>query len=211
MTQSTRWALAVALLIAACGSKAPDFDDQGLVDGSGGSAEFTRACQLYFRGNLSDSRDLLTGFEARYPQSPLAEDAALALRRIQSDLEGASPGDSVPDRRHAPAVTLVTRPELRSAAERVAAALRPGGYRTSVATDPGAPEITLVLYTDGQGADAREVTTALERILANPESVVAQPAGELAEMIEPGFQGVLVVVGGDATLNGSSPADGGAP
>ncbi len=197
--------MTAALLAAGCGGGGADYDDQGLLRGEGDAEDFTRASQLYFRGNLSDARDLLSGFEERYPQSPLEDDASLALRRIESDLAGAGVRDTVSDPADAPSLTLVSRPGLSASAERVAAVLESRGFGASCMQDQGAPEITLVLYTEGYAADAAEVTAALGEVLARPETVPSQPAGELAEMVAPGFSGVILVVGSDAAEAGPAP------
>jgi len=204
MRVATAGLLAAVLLAGGCGGGGSDYDGSGLLQGDGDSRDFTRASQLYFRGNLSDARELLTGFGERYPESPLTEDASLALRRIESDLAGASVGDSTGGPSDAPRLTLISRPGLSASADRLAAALRSRGFDASCTQDQGAPEITLVLYTEGYREDASRVTEALGRVLSDPETVPSQPAGELAEMVAPGFSGVILVVGSDAV-----PAAGG--
>jgi hypothetical protein len=198
MTRTLVAAMAALMLAAGCGGGGADYDERGLLRGRDDGRDFTRAAQLYFRGNLSDAREILTGFGERYPDSPLAEDASLALRRIESDLSGSASPDTLAGSPDVPGVTLVSRPGLSSAAGRVASALEGRGFETSLMEDQGAPEITLVLYTEGFGEDAGEVTGALEELLAQPETVPSQPAGELAEMVAPGFSGVILVVGSDA-------------
>ena len=206
MRATTAGLLAAVLLTAGCGGGGSDYDRQGLLQGDGDTGDFTRASQLYFRGNLSDARELLTGFGERYPESPLAEDASLALRRIESDLAGAS---SVPDSTagpsDAPRLTLISRPGLSASADRLAEALRSRGFEASCTQDQGAPEITLVLYTEGYREDAARLTEALGRVLSRPETVPSQPAGELAEMVAPGFSGVILVVGSDAVPAAGGP------
>ena len=205
MRATTAGLLAAVLLAAGCGGGGSDYDQRGLLQGEGDTRDFTRASQLYFRGNLSDARELLTGFGQRYPESPLAEDASLALRRIESDLAGASARDSIPGPSDAPRLTLISRPALSASADRLAAVLRSRGFEASCTQDQGAPEITLVLYTQGYREDAVRVTEALGQVLSGPENIPSQPAGELAEMVAPGFSGVILVVGSDAVTAGVGP------
>lgn len=205
MRATTAGLLAAVLLAAGCGGGGSDYDQRGLLRGDGDTGDFTRASQLYFRGNLSDARELLTGFGQRYPESPLAEDASLALRRIESDLAGTLVADSTAGPADAPRLTLISRPGLSASAERLAAALRSRGFEASCTRDQGAPEITLVLYTEGYREDAARVTGALGRVLSRPETVPSQPAGELAEMVAPGFSGVILVVGSDAVPAAGGP------
>jgi hypothetical protein len=197
--------LAAVLLAVGCGGGGSDYDRQGLLQRGGDTGDFTRASQLYFRGNLSDARGLLTGFGERYPESPLTEDASLALRRIESDLAGASVPDSTGGPADAPRLTLISRPGLSASADRLAAALRSRGFEASCTQDQGAPEITLVLYTEGYREDAARVVETLGRVLSRPAPVPSQPAGELAEMVAPGFSGVILVVGSDAVPAAGGP------
>src|SRR6056297_2319598 len=117
MRRTTAGLMFAALLVAGCGRGGDDYDRRGLLQGEGDSKVFTRASQLYFRGNLSDARELLTGFGERYPESPLAGDASLALRRIESDLAGAAPGDSIEVTSDAARLTLIYRGGLSASAE----------------------------------------------------------------------------------------------
>jgi hypothetical protein len=195
----------LAALITGCGTDGPEYGDQGLAGGGGATGDFIRASQLFFRGNLSDAREILTGFEERHPDSPLADDASLALRRIEADLSGASPADSAVEEAGRGRVTLISRPALAGKADAIARALSEEGYATGCAQDQGAPEITVVLFTEGHAETAQRLTADLEELLARPQSVAAQPAGELAEMVAPGFEGVMLVVGDDAALQRTGP------
>lgn len=199
MTRAFAAGLVLTILVA-CGGDAREYGEQGLAGAEDATGEFVRASQLFFRGNLSDAREILTGFEERHSDSPLAADASLALRRIEADLSGTAPADSSSEEAGRGRVTLMSLPALAGRADAVAAALSEMGYATGSAQDQGAPEITVVLYTQGHAATARRLSGDLEELLVRPESVISQPAGELAEMVAPGFEGVMLVVGEDAAV-----------
>lgn len=182
------------------------------MDGSGLASEetdlsaFTRASQLYFRGNLSRARDAFNVIIYRFADSPLAGDAGLAVRRIEQDL-GADAADAGDGNGSAgsPAVAVVGLPSNTARVARVAAALTASGWTATVVHDAGAPDITVVLFPEGMQDGARTVGDSLDSWLVTPDPVPVQPGGQIMGTIVPGHEGILVVVGADAQTAAGIP------
>ncbi len=194
------------LLVIGCGGDGNAIDSSGLIEGDTGLEAFSRGCQLYFRGSLSRAIEEFNGVIYRCPDSPLIEDARLALRRIEADLsagEARIPADNT--FLVATSAVLVGRQGAVPAMNRVSSALIERGLTVEIFEDDGAPEITIVLYPEGGLQQAGEIADSLSVWLTRPETVPVQPGGELTNSIVPGYQGVLVVIGTDATVSTHAP------
>lgn len=208
MTEGRRAAAGLVLLVLAavsCGRGGATGAD-GLLRGDGETELFGRASQLYFRGSLSRARDEFSSFLDRFPSSPLAAEAGLALRRIDQDLGGSLPDTAtaaVPPRLH---VAVVSLPANSPRLARIAGALQARGFAVVTAQDEGAPDITLVLYPPGLDAEAALVADSLEAWLTSPATVPVQPGGGITSAIVPGHEGVVIVIGTDAVVSPAAPA-----
>lgn len=203
------FAVAAAALALACGSGSGT-DSSGLIVDRGDVTAFARASQLYFRGSLSRAREGFNVIVYRYPGSPLAEDARMALRRIDQDL-----GDVHADTSAAPArgtsVAVVGLPANSPKVQRLVSALTASGWNSWAVQDSGAPDLTVVLYPDGLEGEAAEAGDSLDSWLTSPDAVPVQPAGQMTEAIVPGHDGLVVILGGDATFANRVPQAEGAP
>jgi hypothetical protein len=200
--------LAGLLILAGCGGDGHSVDASGLVEGETGVEAFSRGCQLYFRGSLSRAVEEFNGVIYRFPDSPLVEDARLALRRIEADLAAGEvliPSDNA--FLVATSAVLVGRQGAMPAMERISSAMTERGLSVEIFEDDGAPEITVVLYPEGGLQQAGEIADSLSVWLVRPETVPVQPGGELTNSIVPGYEGVLVIVGTDASISAHAPGD----
>jgi hypothetical protein len=206
-------AVAVSILAAAsaiiCGCGGDEgFGDQGLAAGDDALSLFIRGCQHYFRGSLSKAREDLNGVVYRYPDSPLADDARLAVRRIESDLSGTE----IPDTSDSGSVTLgvsvvvVGSPRVSQTARTLAQAFAARGGRASVREDEDAPNTTLVLYSESYRAQAEQVADSLSGWLSRPDTVLVQPGGQMTATVVPGYEGVVVLVGDQAVPGPDIPS-----
>jgi hypothetical protein len=194
------------LLSIGCGGEEGAVDTSGLIEGDSGLEAFSRGCQLYFRGSLSRAAEEFNGVIYRLPDSPLVEDARLALRRIEADLVASE--TSIPTDNTflvATSAVLVGRQEAVPVMNRVSSALTERGLSVEIFEDDGSPEITIVLYPEGSLQQAGEIADSLSVWLTRPETVPVQPGGELTNSIVPGYQGVLVIIGTDATVSAHAP------
>ncbi len=204
-TGSPAAALALSVLVLSCGGGA-EVDTEGLVRDRDALTLFARASQQYFRGSLSDASESFNGVAYGHPGSPLADDARLAARRIDAELSGSLPSDTAEaaggggEQTSFPSIALVGKPSVSSALDMLQVTVSGTGSPPVVLEDPGAPDITLVLYPPGMEPEAQIVADSLASWLSSHSSVPVQPAGEMTEAIAPGHQGVLVVVGSDAVL-----------
>jgi hypothetical protein len=196
-------ALLAIVLLPGCGSRS---SEQGVLLGDDEVTSFARASQLYFRGSLSLARDEFASFIDRYPGSPVAAEAVLALRRIDQDL-----GETVPVDSAAPVplsgipVAVVGLPGNAQRVNRVLSALLARGYLATSALDEGAPDMTLVLFPEGFDQEAAQLADTLGAWLTSPASIPVQPGGQIAATIVPGHSGLLVVVGADASMGAGAP------
>lgn len=188
----------VTALVLACGCGGGEsFGEHGLAKGGDALSLFVRGCQQYFRGSLSSAREDLNGVVYRYPESPLVEDARLAVRRIESDLSGTE----LPDTSDAGngemelSVVVVCNPRGLQTAQRLARAFTVRGGQASVREDEGAPNTTLVLYSESYRDQAVLVADSLSRWLSRPDTVLVQPGGQITATVVPGYEGVVVLVG----------------
>lgn len=196
-------AVAAAVLALACGSGSGT-DSSGLIVDRGDVTAFARASQLYFRGSLSRAREGFNVIVYRYPGSPLAEDARMALRRIDQDLGDASADTSSAPVRGA-SVAVVGLPAYAPRAQRLASALTACGWSSWAVQDSGAPDLTVVLYPEGLESEAAEAGDSLDSWLTSPDAVPVQPGGQMIEAIVPGHGGLVVILGGDAAFSGRMP------
>ncbi len=198
--------LLLGLLMIGCDAEKNAVDGDGLLSGETDVLVFSRGCQCYFRGSLSRARDEFNGVVYRFPDSPLAEDARLAVRRIDADL---ADGATViqPDNTFlvATSAVLVGRQAVVPVMNRISSALRARGLEVEIIPDEGAPEITLVLYPDGGLQQAGEIADSLSVWLTRPETVPVQPGSELTNSIVPGYEGVVIIVGAEASVSNSAP------
>ena len=194
------------LLSIGCGGEGNSLDASGLIEGGTGLEAFSRGCQLYFRGSLSRAAEEFNGVIYRFPDSPLVEDARLAIRRIDADLAAGAaiiPTDNT--FLVATSAMLVGRQGAVPVMNRVSSALTERGLSVEIFEDDGAPEITIVLYPEGSLQQAGEIADSLSVWLTRPETVPVQPGGEFTNSIVPGYQGVLVIIGTDATVSTHAP------
>lgn len=197
-------AVAVILLLAACGGE--QLDGEGLAEGVSAGGQFTRASQLYFRGRLSASLEEFNGVVYRFPDSPFAQDARLAVRRIESDLstvEGNGNGSTSPDRLDA-RVAVVGRTTVTASVNRTANLL--SSFCPSVAgmSDDQSSDLTMLFHAEGYGESASVVADSLDRWLLRPEGIQLRPGDELIEAVSPGYD-ILVIIGTDAVFEPSVP------
>ncbi len=195
--------LFLILLLLAC-NNGEALDSEGLASSGSAFEQFTRASQLYYRGRLTAALEEFNGVIYRYPDSPLASDARLAVRRVESDLAGeefrveTSAGSSVSAR-----IAVVGRPSVNSSIATVGAALRALGAEVTEITDDQAPALTVVFYSLGHDAAASTVADSLGRWLTHPDNIAYRPGEELIDAVAEGYD-VLVIVGSDAVFASST-------
>ncbi|MCD6588701.1 MAG: hypothetical protein J7K88_09130 [Candidatus Fermentibacteraceae bacterium] len=187
------------LVVAACGGGG-NLDSDGLASSDSALEQFTRASQLYYRGRLTAALDEFNGVVYRYPESPLASDARLAVRRLESDLSGEEQQSSavvelVVDAR----IAVVGRSAVNSSIISVGTAVSTLGAAVTEITDDQAPPLTVVFYTAGYEDDASTVADSLGRWLSHPESIGCRQGDELIGTVAAGYD-VLVIVGSDAVF-----------
>ncbi len=186
------------LFVAACGGG--KLDSEGLASSGTALEQFTRASQLYYRGRLTAALDEFNGVVYRYPDSPLASDARLAVRRLESDLSGeeqqsSTAAEPVVDAR----IAVVGRPAVNTSIVSVGTAVRALGASVTEITDDQAPPLTVVFYTGGYEDDASTVADSLGRWLSHPESIGCRQGDELIGTVAAGYD-VLIIVGSDAVF-----------
>lgn len=202
MTMKHRVVLAVLLVLGCTGGR-NDLDPNGLAGTDSPLHQFARASQLYWRGSLSAAREEFNGVIYRYPGSGLADDARLAVRRIESELreEGASSGEvSSQQAFRGLQISMVGTQDVSGIMEALARRLNERGGSVQLLYDPQAPEVTVVLYRQGQETPARTLADSLSLWLSRPSQVEHQGGGGLIDAVAPDCQGILVVVGADARL-----------
>jgi hypothetical protein len=189
-------------VLLSCGGRA--LDEDGLASSETALEQFARAGQLYFRGRLSSSLDEFNGVIYRFPDSPLAGDARLAVRRIESDLSADGPNGNLTTIHStlSSRIAVVGRPASGMAVTTAAGLLRRTGATVTVLTDQQAPELTVVFHADGFQVDACVVADSLHRWLLRPENINCRPGAELIDAVAPGFD-VLVIIGNDAVFEPS--------
>lgn len=201
---STVALLSLLAVLAACGGGGEEFDRSGFMTGETEEALFTRGCQQYLRGSLTSSRETFNSLIYRFPDSPLRSDAQLAVRRIESDLTGEVPVISdtgrVP-RRVFPSVALVGTPSVIHTVGQLEGLVAATGTPPLTIQDPGAPDVTLVLYPEGYLEEANQVSDSLSGWLSSHTSVPVQPGGDIISTVAPQHSGVVVVIGKDATVD----------
>jgi hypothetical protein len=201
MRTAVLWSL---LLLLSCGTENDGLDENGLAISGSAQSQFARASQLYWRGSLSASREEFNGVIYRFPGSTLAEDARLAVRRIENELrETEVPGD--PAGAHGVfrglSVTIVGRSNGRTVMEYISEKLSLRGSSVNLVYDSQAPEVTVVLYRHGHELQARALADSLSEWLFRPALVEHQGGGGLIDAVAPGSGGIMVVVGTDARLD----------
>jgi len=191
------------LILVACGGGVK-LDSDGLASSESALEQFTRASQLYYRGRLTAALDEFNGVVYRYPDSPLASDARLAVRRLESDLsgedrQGSTDVDPVVNAR----IAVVGRPAVNSSIVSVGTAVRTLGAAVTEITDEQAPPLTVVFYNAGYENDASTIADSLGRWLSHPESIACRQGDELIGTVASGYD-VLVIVGSDAVFVSAS-------
>lgn len=194
-------------LLCSCGGGGTRVDESGVVEGGEDLQVFARASQYYFRGNLTRAEEEFNRLLLTFEDSPLAEDAGLAVRRIGQDTTESLPGDSTPEPSGTgwPVVALVGHPGTSRTMERLELAFRSTGILAEVIEDEGAPDMTVVLYPTALEQKAYELADTLESWLTQPLEVAVQRGGGIHETIVPGHSGLLVVVGSDASVRQTAP------
>ncbi|MCK5787054.1 MAG: hypothetical protein KAH54_10930 [Candidatus Sabulitectum sp.] len=195
-------AASLFLLFSACGS-GEALDSEGLAFTGSASEQFTRASQLYYRGRLTAAMEEFNGVIYRYPDSPFASDARLALRRVESDLNGQElQGNTTSDPVVNASIAVVGKPGVNTSILSVGSALRNLGAGVTEITDDQAPEFTVVFYSEGYGDAASIVADSLDRWLSHPEGITPRAGDELIGSVASGYD-VLVIVGSDAVFTSS--------
>lgn len=190
------------LAVISCGGSSTD--GEGLSGSETAMEQFTRASQLYFRGRLTASLDEFNGVIYRFPESPFASDARLAVRRVESDLSGenivlnGNPSSVRIESR----VAVVGRAPVTANVNRTAELLAGTCPSVSSLVDHQAPEITMVFHALGCEEDASVVADSLGRWFLRPEEITLRPGEELIDAVAPGFD-VLVIIGNDAVFEPS--------
>ena len=199
-------ALPVVIFALACGGGHKGFDHAGYSVGEDDLSVFTRACQQYFRGSLSNSKESFNSLIYRFPDSYLNGDAQLAVRRIEYELTGVS---EIPIENDSgmpvifPSVAIVGIPSVVSTVSQLEILIASTGTPPLRIEDAGAPDVTLVLYPDGFQEQAFTVSDSLSSWLSSHSSVPVQPGGDIISTVAPGHSGIVIVVGTDATVDGS--------
>jgi len=200
--------LSVMLFLSSCGGRDEGYDQTGYAAGSDDTAIFIRASQQYYRGSLSSARSGFSGLVSMFPDSPLGDDALLAVRRIDSDLSGLVDTASViehPPAAGFPSLALVGTPLATDAMGRLETLLIANDCYPRMIEDPGAPSLTLVLYPEGSLSGAQLVADSVAAWLISHSTVTVQPGGNILPTVAPGHQGVVLVVGSDAVLHPPRP------
>ncbi|MCK4807223.1 MAG: hypothetical protein KAT09_06235 [Candidatus Aegiribacteria sp.] len=200
-------ALPVLVLVLACGGGNKSYDQAGYFGGDDDLSVFTRGCQQYFRGSLSNSKETFNSLIYRFPDSRLTTDAQLAVRKIEYELTGISevPDDTsttTPPVRF-PSVAVVGTPSVSSSISQLEILIVTTGTPPLTIEDAGAPDVTLVLYPDGFQEQAYIVSDSLSSWLSSHSSVPVQPGGAIISTVAPGHSGVVIVIGTDATVDAS--------
>jgi hypothetical protein len=194
-----------AVLSAGCGGGSERFDQTGYITGEDQSTIFIRGCQQYFRGSLTSSRETFNSLIYRFPDSPLKNDAQLAVRRIEADLSGQEISETVETHVNGnvifPAVAIVGSPSVSGAIAQLELLILTTGMPPLTVEDSGAPDVTLVLYPEGYLEQANLVSDSLSRWLASHSSVPVQPGGDIISTVAPQHSGVVVVIGSDAVVD----------
>lgn len=199
MTLRAELILFLILLLPAC-DNGDMLDSEGLASSGSVFEQFTRASQLYYRGRLTAALEEFNGVIYRYPDSPLASDARLAVRRVESDLSGEDlqvntfTNPSVNAR-----IAVVGKPSVDSSILAVGAALRTLGAAVTEIADEQAPAFTVVFYSQGYDDAASIVADSLGRWLSYPDSIGCRLGDELICTVASGYD-VLVIVGSDAVF-----------
>lgn len=194
----------LVLSLLSCGGGERQLDENGLAASGNALGQFARASQLYWRGSLSASREEFNGVIYRFPGSPLADDARLAVRRIEGELGGTGEQQqdhSQPQPLRGLEVTVVGQAAGRNVIEWVSERLAARGCTVNTVFDPQAPEVTVVLHRQGFEAAAAALADSLSLWLSRPSVVEHQGGGGLIDAVAPGSGGVMVVVGTDALLD----------
>lgn len=199
-------ALPVVIFALACGGGSKGFDHAGYSVGEDDLSVFTRACQQYFRGSLSNSKESFNSLIYRFPDSYLNGDAQLAVRRIEYELTGVS---DIPIENDSgmplifPSVAIVGIPSVVSTVSQLEILIASTGTPPLTIEDAGAPDVTLVLYPDGFQEQAFTVSDSLSSWLSSHSSVPVQPGGDIISTVAPGHSGIVIVIGTDAMVDGS--------
>ncbi|MBN2587909.1 MAG: hypothetical protein JXA64_08270 [Candidatus Fermentibacteraceae bacterium] len=196
--------IAVMLLLPGCGGGGDDYDRSGYMTGDTDEALFTRGCQEYLRGSLTGSRETFNSLIYRFPDSPLRGDAQLAVRKIEADLTGqvVEPVEvNGGSRVSFPSVAIVGTPSVFSTVTQLEALVSSTGSQPITIEDPGAPDVTLVLYPEGYLEQANQVSDSLSGWLSSHSSVPVQPGGDIISTVAPQHVGVVIVIGSDASVN----------
>lgn len=204
MNKLTDFVLLAMIFTLACGGGSKNYDNTGYVAGDDDSSVFSRACQQYFRGSLTNSRETFNSLIYRFPDSPLNGDAQLAVRRIESELTGIT---EVPveengnDPVNFPLVALVGTPSVYSSVSQLETLIISTGTPPVTIEDAGAPDVTLVLYPEGYREQAYIVSDSLSGWLSSHSSVPVQPGGDIISTVAPEHSGVVIVIGTDAIVD----------
>lgn len=198
--------LPIIVFALACGSGNKNFDHTGYSVGEDDLSVFTRACQQYFRGSLSNSKETFNSLIYRFPDSHLNSDAQLAVRRIEYELTGISEipveiDSGIPV--NFPSVAVVGVPSVISTLSQLEILILTTGTPPLTIEDAGAPDVTLVLYPDGLEEQAYIVSDSLSSWLSSHSSVPVQPGGDIISTVAPGHSGIVIVIGTDARVDGS--------
>ncbi|NOQ21678.1 MAG: hypothetical protein GQ565_03365 [Candidatus Aegiribacteria sp.] len=199
--------LPILVLALACGGGNKGFDHAGYSVGDDDDLSvFTRACQQYFRGSLSNSKETFNSLIYRFPDSRLNSDAQLAVRRIEYELTGISEipvesAGSIPV--EFPLVAVVGIPSVIFTVSQLEILIAATGTPPLAIEDPGAPDVTLVLYPDGLEEQANIVSDSLSSWLSSHSSVPVQPGGDIISTVAPEHSGIVIVIGTDATVDAS--------
>ncbi len=186
------------LIVLACGGGEP-LDSEGLASNETAFEQFTRASQLYYRGRLTAALEEFNGVIYRYPDSPLASDARLAVRRVESDLAGEVQEPISDLISFSSRVAIVGRPGVVSAVHEVSSSLRSIGAGVTEIIDEQAPALTVVFYGQGFASEASLIADSLGIWLSHPENIAFRPGDELISAVADGFD-VLVILGSDAVF-----------
>ncbi len=198
--------LMISITVISCGGGSQEYSREGLMSGDSQTALFTRGSQQYLRGSLTAAKETFNTLIYRYPDSPLRSDAQLAVRRIESDLNGTSMISVVNDtvsRVPFPSVAIVGLPSVQGTVSKLESLILATGTPPITIEDQGAPDVTLVLYPQGYMEQANLVADSLAGWLSSHTSVPVQPGGDIIASVAPDHPGVVIVVGSDATVEPS--------
>ena len=192
-----------SLLILGCQSET-SLDSEGLSSSENALNQFTRASQLYYRGRLTASLEEFNGVVYRFPDSPIASDARLAIRRIENDLSGEEvvSGD-LQSNTISSRIAVVGKPAVTSTMQQISSSIRTLASSVSDLTDAEAPELTVVFYHPSHEASAHIIADSLSSWLSHPSTIGCRPGDELINTVAEGYD-ILVLVGSDAVFEGSN-------